>query len=177
MMHVVPVSYPFLVLFSMLTTPLLLPIFLHSHSALCFSVLHRFTFVAAIMFISLSEVIYHAFHSVSIYAFLIIHLPIGIHLSFALAYCFALIAVYACCSVSDLHAINTHCSIIYCHFILLVIWFMPVIHSLLVISTYLLFALCLSFSSCSSCHATLPGLHLSFYLCPLSESHLLFNSC
>ena len=40
-------------------------------------------------------------------------------------------------------AINALCSINDCYFILIIIWFMPVIHSLLVIYTHLLLALCL----------------------------------
>ena len=87
----------------------------------------------------------------SIYAFLIVHQPIHIHLSFALAYCFALIAVYACHSISALHEINAPCSIIDCHCILLIIWFMPVNHSLLVKYT------CLLLASYSICHATWPA--------------------
>ena len=159
-MHVVPVSYPFLVYSSCSACSLptsLLPIFLQSHSALRFPGPHSFTFVAAIMFMCLSAVIHHASNSSSIYAFLIVHLHIHIDLSFALVYCFALIAVYACHSISALHAIIAPCSITDCHFILLIIWFMPVIRSLLVIYTHLLLAPCLSLGSCSSCHATWPA--------------------
>ena len=96
-------------------------------------------------------------------------------LPFALAYCFDLIVVYACHSISDLHAINAPCSIIDCHFILLIIWFMPVIHSLLLIYTQLLLASCLSFGSCSSCHATWSAfvILLVLFIC----FTLIFHSC
>ena len=173
---VLPLPYLFN-LFSMLTTPFLLPIFLHSYSTLHFPGLHCFAFVAAIMIISLSAVIHHAIHSSSIYAFLIVHLLIHIHLSFVLAYCVALIAVYACHSISDLHAINTPCSIIDCHIILLIIWFIPVIHSLLVIYTHLLLASCLSFGSCSSCHATWPAPVILLVLFICFMHHLIHADC
>ena len=94
-------------------------------------------------------------------------------LPIALTYYLAFIVVYAYRSISALHAINAPCSVIDCHFILLIVWFMPVIHSMLLIYTQLLLASCLSFGSCSSCHDTWPAFR-SFYLCSLSASHSYF---
>ena len=93
-------------------------------------------------------------------------------LPIALAYCFALIVVYACCSISALHAINAPCSIIDCHFILLIIWFMPVIHSLLLIYTQLF-----TVSSFSLFHSNLRSLskHIDELQILLSSTKIPFD--
>ena len=157
MMHVFPVSYPFLVYSNCSACSLhhfYCP-FSYTLTELCFFLsftashllqpsCSSFCQQSFIMpFIVNPSMLFSLF--ISIFTFI---LPV------ALAYCFALIVVYACHSISALHAINAPCSTIDCHFILLIIWFMPVIHSLLLIYTQYLLAPCLSFGSCSSCHAT-----------------------
>ena len=159
MMHVVPVSYLFLIYSSCsaCSLPHFCCLFSYTLTALCVFLGFTASHLLQPSCLSVCQKSFIMPFIVHPSAFLIVHLPIHIHLSFALAYCFALIAVYVCHSISALHAINAPCSIIDCHFILLIIWFIPVIHSLHVMYTYILLASCLSSCSCSSCHATWPA--------------------
>ena len=179
MMHVFPVSYPFLVYSncSACSLPHFYCPFSYTLTELCFFLsftashllqpsCSSFCQQSFIMpFVVNPSMLFSLF--ISLFTFI---LPI------ALAYCFALV-VHACCSISALHAINAPCSTIDCHFILLVIWFMPVIHSLLLIYTQLLLASCLSFGSCSSCHATWPPFVVLLVLLSASHSYFIHADC
>ena len=90
-------------------------------------------------------------------------------LPIALAYCFALIVVYACRSISAFHAISAPCSTIDCHFILLIIWFMPFTHRVIacfmLVLWFMLFMPCYLACIChSTCALYLLHTHISFML-------------
>ena len=91
-------------LFSMLTTPFLLPIFLHSYRTLRFPGPHCFIFVA---------VIHYSFHSSSICAFLIVHPPITHSSSICVCLLFCCHFIF-CSSMQSMLLVLLLIAILYC---------------------------------------------------------------